>query len=139
MGAKALIDAAKTAGVKHFVYVGSMGGTQPDNFLNTIGKQDDGTGGDILLWKRSERPKIEEQNINNAGRGAFETRRLALLALGAEPGSAPCSRVFVCVCPYDARLWGVRRATNRRSADCLLRFAFRKAMCGLATTVRQRF
>lgn len=52
LGAKALIDAAKAAGVKHFVYVGSMGGTQPDNFLNTIGKQEDGTGGDILLWKR---------------------------------------------------------------------------------------
>ncbi|CAN0563992.1 unnamed protein product, partial [Ectocarpus sp. 12 AP-2014] len=51
LGAKALIDAAKAAGVKHFVYVGSMGGTQPDNFLNTIGKQEDGTGGDILLWK----------------------------------------------------------------------------------------
>ncbi|CAM9519240.1 unnamed protein product, partial [Ectocarpus fasciculatus] len=51
LGAKALIDAAKAAGVKHFVYVGSMGGTQPENFLNTIGKQEDGTGGDILLWK----------------------------------------------------------------------------------------
>lgn len=57
MGAKALIDAAKAAGVKHFVYVGSMGGTQPENFLNTIGKRDDGTGGDILLWKRLERAK----------------------------------------------------------------------------------
>lgn len=52
IGAKALIDAAKAAGVKHLVYVGSMGGTQPDNFLNSIGKQEDGTGGDILLWKR---------------------------------------------------------------------------------------
>ncbi|CAB1119693.1 unnamed protein product [Ectocarpus sp. CCAP 1310/34] len=59
LGAKALIDAAKAAGVKHFVYVGSMGGTQPDNFLNTIGKQEDGTGGDILLWKR----KAEEYLI----------------------------------------------------------------------------
>ncbi|CAM9472080.1 unnamed protein product [Ectocarpus sp. 6 AP-2014] len=59
LGAKALIDAAKSAGVKHFVYVGSMGGTQPDNFLNTIGKQEDGTGGDILLWKR----KAEEYLI----------------------------------------------------------------------------
>lgn len=29
-----------------------MGGTDPDNFLNTIGKQEDGSGGDILLWKR---------------------------------------------------------------------------------------
>lgn len=52
IGAKALIDEAKKVGVKHFVYIGSMGGTQPDNFLNTIGKKADGTGGDILLWKR---------------------------------------------------------------------------------------
>jgi len=30
-----------------------MGGTDPSNFLNTIGKNKDGTGnGDILIWKR---------------------------------------------------------------------------------------
>jgi len=45
-GGKAAIDAAKTAGVKHVIYVGSMGGTRPDHFLNKMG------GGDILLWKR---------------------------------------------------------------------------------------
>ena len=38
--------------MKHFVFVSSMGGTQDDNFLNTIGRQKDGTGGDILRWKR---------------------------------------------------------------------------------------
>lgn len=53
LGAKLQIDAAKAAGVKRFVFVSSMGGTQPDNFLNSIGKSDeDGSGGDILLWKR---------------------------------------------------------------------------------------
>jgi uncharacterized protein YbjT (DUF2867 family) len=52
IGAKNTIDAAKAAGVKHFVFLSSMGGSQPENFLNTIGKQADGTGGDILLWKR---------------------------------------------------------------------------------------
>jgi nucleoside-diphosphate-sugar epimerase len=52
VGAKNQIDAAIKAGVKHFVFLGSMGGTQPDNFLNSIGKREDGTGGDILLWKR---------------------------------------------------------------------------------------
>uniref|UniRef100_A0A7S4C7P4 NAD(P)-binding domain-containing protein n=1 Tax=Eutreptiella gymnastica TaxID=73025 RepID=A0A7S4C7P4_9EUGL len=52
IGQKNQIDAAKAAGVSHVVIVSSMGGTQPDNFLNTIGKQEDGTGGDILLWKR---------------------------------------------------------------------------------------
>lgn len=35
-GAKNQIDAAMAAGVKHFVFLGSMGGTQPDNFLNTM-------------------------------------------------------------------------------------------------------
>ena len=30
-----------------------MGGTDPDNFLNSVGKNADGTGnGDILIWKR---------------------------------------------------------------------------------------
>ncbi|EOD34154.1 hypothetical protein EMIHUDRAFT_429362 [Emiliania huxleyi CCMP1516] len=55
LGAKLQIDAAKAAGVKRFVFVSSMGGTQPDNFLNSIGERksdEDGSGGDILLWKR---------------------------------------------------------------------------------------
>ena len=29
-----------------------MGGTNPDNFLNSVGRRKDGTGGDILQWKR---------------------------------------------------------------------------------------
>mmetsp|Transcript_6153 Transcript_6153/g.18593 ORF Transcript_6153/g.18593 Transcript_6153/m.18593 type:complete len:309 (-) Transcript_6153:170-1096(-) len=52
LGAKNQIDAAVEAGVKKFVFVSSMGGTQPENFLNTIGRRPDGSGGDILLWKR---------------------------------------------------------------------------------------
>lgn len=52
LGAKRQIDAASSAGVRHFVFIGSMGGTQPENFLNSIGRRADGTGGDILLWKR---------------------------------------------------------------------------------------
>eukprot|EP00629_Pelagomonadales_sp_RCC1024_P001039 CAMPEP_0119280290 /NCGR_PEP_ID=MMETSP1329-20130426/22353_1 /TAXON_ID=114041 /ORGANISM="Genus nov. species nov., Strain RCC1024" /LENGTH=292 /DNA_ID=CAMNT_0007280873 /DNA_START=254 /DNA_END=1129 /DNA_ORIENTATION=+ len=60
IGAKKQIDAAKAAGVAHFVLVSSMGGTQPDNFLNSIGRRADGSGGDILLWKRkAERYLIE--------------------------------------------------------------------------------
>jgi len=52
-GQKNQIDLAKKLGVKHVVIVSSMGGTDPGNFLNTIGKKKDGTGnGDILLWKR---------------------------------------------------------------------------------------
>jgi len=45
-GGKAAIDAAKVAKVKHVIYVGSMGGTDPDHFLNKMG------GGNILLYKR---------------------------------------------------------------------------------------
>ena len=39
LGAKKQIDAAKAAGIKQFVFVSSMGGTNPDNFLNSIGAQ----------------------------------------------------------------------------------------------------
>lgn len=46
-GVLALVRAAKAAGVAHVVVVGSMGGTQPDNFLNQIGD------GSILVWKRA--------------------------------------------------------------------------------------
>jgi uncharacterized protein YbjT (DUF2867 family) len=45
-GGRTAIDAAVKSGVKHVIYVGSMGGTKPSHFLNTMG------GGDILLWKR---------------------------------------------------------------------------------------
>lgn len=53
LGAKNQIDAAKKAGVKQFVFLSSMGGTQPDNFLNSIGKvEGEELKGNILLWKR---------------------------------------------------------------------------------------
>lgn len=63
LGAKATIDAAVEAGVGKFVFVSSMGGTQPDNFLNTIGKLEDGSGGDILLWKRKAERYLTDQKI----------------------------------------------------------------------------
>ena len=38
-----------------------MGGTDPSNFLNTIGKNKDGSGnGDILLWKRKAEKYLVE-------------------------------------------------------------------------------
>ena len=45
-GAKAQIDASLEAGVSHVILVSSMGGTQKDNMLNTMGE------GNILMWKR---------------------------------------------------------------------------------------
>eukprot|EP01036_Dinobryon_divergens_P031308 gene31308-40680_t len=61
LGAKNQIDAATRAGVQHFVFLSSMGGTQPENFLNTIGKViGDELSGNILLWKR----KAEEYLIS---------------------------------------------------------------------------
>ena len=62
LGAKNQIDACKKAGVKQFVFLSSMGGTQPDNFLNTIGKVEGrDNSGNILLWKR----KAEEYLIKS--------------------------------------------------------------------------
>lgn len=52
-GQKAQINLAKNIGVKRIVLVSSMGGTDPTNFLNQIGKDENGEGdGDILIWKR---------------------------------------------------------------------------------------
>ena len=48
------------------VLLTSQGGTQPDNFLNSIGKREDGSGGDILLWKRkAEKYLIEQATKHN--------------------------------------------------------------------------
>lgn len=33
LGAKAQVDAAKAAGIKHVIVVGSMGGTQPEKWV----------------------------------------------------------------------------------------------------------
>ena len=56
-GQKAQIDAAKACGEDtHVVICSSMGGTDPSNMLNALGRvtNEDGTtsGGNILLWKR---------------------------------------------------------------------------------------
>lgn len=52
-GQIAQIKLAKQLGMSKVVLVSSLGGTNPDNFLNSVGKRKDGSGdGDILLWKR---------------------------------------------------------------------------------------
>jgi uncharacterized protein YbjT (DUF2867 family) len=64
LGAKNQIDAAKKAGIKQFVFVSSMGGTQPDNFLNTIGRiAGDDLSGNILLWKRKAEQYLIQSGI----------------------------------------------------------------------------
>ena len=56
---------AKKIGIKHVVVVGSMGGTEPDNFLNAVGKNADGSGnGDILLWKRRAEKYLVDSGLN---------------------------------------------------------------------------
>ena len=63
LGQKNQIDAAKGADVKHVVICGSMGGTNPDNMLNSIGKGGDGSGGNILLWKRKAEKYLIESGL----------------------------------------------------------------------------
>ena len=46
IGQREQIDAAKAAGIDHVILISSMGGTDVDHFLNTMGN------GRILLWKR---------------------------------------------------------------------------------------
>ena len=64
-GQKRQVDLAKKLGIKHVVVVSSMGGTDPDNFLNSIGKDKDGNGdGDILLWKRKAEKYLVEVSLS---------------------------------------------------------------------------
>mmetsp|Transcript_18952 Transcript_18952/g.26988 ORF Transcript_18952/g.26988 Transcript_18952/m.26988 type:complete len:228 (-) Transcript_18952:456-1139(-) len=68
-GQKNLIDAAKKATKKdvHVVLCGSMGGTNPNNSLNNLGKitNSDGsvTGGDILKWKRKSEVYLMNESV----------------------------------------------------------------------------
>ena len=52
------IDAAKSAGVKHIVLVGSMGGTKEDHVLNRMGN------GNILIWKRKAEQYLIDSGVD---------------------------------------------------------------------------
>ncbi|CAI0472738.1 unnamed protein product [Linum tenue] len=57
IGQKNQIDAAKAAGVKHVVLVGSMGGTNLSNPLNSLGN------GNILVWKRKAEQYLADSGL----------------------------------------------------------------------------
>ncbi|KAL6138746.1 hypothetical protein ACLB2K_064025 [Fragaria x ananassa] len=57
LGQKNQIDAAKAAGVKQIVLVGSMGGTDLNNPLNSLGN------GNILIWKRKAEQYLADSGI----------------------------------------------------------------------------
>lgn len=56
-GHKNLIDAATATGVNHIVHVGSMGGTNENHYLNTMGN------GNILIWKRRTEQYLIDSGI----------------------------------------------------------------------------
>ncbi|GMP50820.1 hypothetical protein CsSME_00017284 [Camellia sinensis var. sinensis] len=51
------ICTAKAAGVKHIVLVGSMGGTNPNHPLNSLGN------GNILVWKRKAEQYLADSGV----------------------------------------------------------------------------
>ncbi|KAL9247113.1 hypothetical protein vseg_020578 [Gypsophila vaccaria] len=57
IGQKNQIDAAKAAGVKQIVLVGSMGGTNPNHPLNSL------ANGNILIWKRKAEQYLADSGI----------------------------------------------------------------------------
>ncbi|XP_057972112.1 uncharacterized protein At5g02240 [Malania oleifera] len=57
IGQKNQIDAAKAAGVKQIVLVGSMGGTNLNHPLNSLGN------GNILVWKRKAEQYLSECGV----------------------------------------------------------------------------
>merc|ERR1719163_729322 len=68
LGQKAQIDAAKMCGpATHVVICSSMGGTDPSNMLNSLGRvtREDGSaeGGNILLWKRKSEKYLIDSGL----------------------------------------------------------------------------
>mmetsp|Transcript_22983 Transcript_22983/g.77567 ORF Transcript_22983/g.77567 Transcript_22983/m.77567 type:complete len:287 (+) Transcript_22983:38-898(+) len=67
LGQKSQIDGAKAAGAIHIVLCSSMGGTDPGNMLNALGRESlpDGStkGGDILLWKRKAEKYLIDSGV----------------------------------------------------------------------------
>lgn len=65
LGQVAQIDLAKRLGISQVVLVSSMGVTNPDDFLNSIGKEKDGSGhGDILIWKKKAEQYLIESGLD---------------------------------------------------------------------------
>ena len=66
-GQVAQIKLAQKLQMKQVIIVSSMGGTEPTNFLNSVGKKPDGSGnGDILLWKRKAERYLVESELDYA-------------------------------------------------------------------------
>jgi len=63
IGQKNQIDAAKKAGSSHVVICSSMGGTDPENPLNNLARDENGNGGNILLWKRKAEKYLIDSGI----------------------------------------------------------------------------
>lgn len=75
-GQIAQIELAKKLGMSKVVIVSSMGGTNPDNFLNKVGKNKDGSGnGDILLWKRKAEIYLVEVRYRSMLAFVFASKR----------------------------------------------------------------
>jgi len=68
-GQLAQIDLAKKLGIPHVILVSTMGGTDPENFINSVGKittkshEKEGHG-DILLWKRRAEKYLVESGLD---------------------------------------------------------------------------
>jgi len=57
IGLKNQTEAAKAAGCKHIVLVGSMGGQNPNHMLNSLGN------GKILIWKRKGEEYLSQAGV----------------------------------------------------------------------------
>jgi len=57
IGLKNQVEAAKAAGCKHIVLVGSMGGQNPNHMLNSLGN------GKILIWKRKGEEYLSQAGV----------------------------------------------------------------------------
>ena len=113
LGQKAQIDAALRGGVGKVVLVSSMGGTQIDNFLNTMGAGGEVGEANILLWKRKAEMYLIEKCAETK-RGSETSREASFVIV--HPGGLldkPGGERELLVGVDDALLAGDRRSVPR--------------------------
>lgn len=125
-GQVAQVEVAKRRQMRHIVLVSSMGGTDPDNFLNAVGKTNGKGHGDILVWKRKAEKYLIESGLDytiihpgglNDKPGGVEDYRLDVDdKLYRLPKRSICREDVARLCVASLATWTPR---TRRSFDCI--------------------
>lgn len=121
-GLKNQVEAARSCGVKTVVLVSSMGATDENNFLNTIGRKDDGSGGDILkvrslagnfplLFPRTAHHVAWGVRRSGSARASLRSSSRVSIISSSIPAASPTPRVV-----SERSSWALTTSSSREVA-----------------------